>query len=95
MRVVINGIEQQVNLAGLQKIGRGGEGDVYLLIFGGKKYALKLYFRPSEEKHLKIKTMIQNCPHDAIANINGIEFTDKSDTKTYMSRNEYIKKFSK
>ena len=74
MRVVINGIEQQVNLAGLQKIGRGGEGDVYLLIFGGKKYALKLYFRPSEEKHLKIKTMIQNCPHDAIANINGIEF---------------------
>jgi predicted Ser/Thr protein kinase len=54
MRVVINQNEFEFHLSGLKRVGKGGEGDIYLLNHQGSSYALKIYFNPSEEKRKKM-----------------------------------------
>jgi len=72
MRVKIGSNEFDFVLSGLRKIGRGGEGDIYLLHHQGKSYALKIYFEPSLEKKNKVLAMIENAPDGAVQAINSL-----------------------
>ena len=74
MRIVIGSEEFDFNLSGLTKIGRGGEGDIYLLHHQGKSYALKVYFLPSNEKKKKVMAMLDNSPEGAVQAINSLTF---------------------
>lgn len=72
MKVTIANTEFDFHLSGLKKIGRGGEGDIYLLNHHGNSYALKIYFQPDLEKKNKIIAMIENAPDGAVQTINAI-----------------------
>jgi serine/threonine protein kinase len=72
MKVKIGNSEFDFVLSGLRKIGRGGEGDIYLLHHQGKSYALKIYFEPSLEKKNKVLAMIENAPDGAVQAINAL-----------------------
>ena len=74
MRIIIDTEEFRFNISGLTKIGRGGEGDIYLLHYQGKSYALKVYFQPSEEKKKKVVAMLDNPPAGAVQAINSLTF---------------------
>ena len=56
---------------------------------------VEAYNEKGEKFSLKAKGLLARIIQHEYDHINGIEFTDKSDNKTYMSRNEYIQKFSK
>ena len=72
MKVKIGSNEFHFVLSGLRKIGRGGEGDIYLLHHQGNSYALKIYFEPNLEKKNKILAMIDNAPDGAVQAINAL-----------------------
>ena len=72
MKAKIGSNEFDFVLSGLRKIGRGGEGDIYLLHHQGKSYALKIYFEPSLEKKNKVLAMIENAPDGAVQSINAL-----------------------
>jgi serine/threonine protein kinase len=72
MKVTIGNSEFDFHLSGLKKIGRGGEGDIYLLNHQGNSYALKIYFQPNPEKKNKVMAMIENAPDGAVQTINAI-----------------------
>lgn len=74
IKVKIQDQEYAVDLSTLKKIGRGGEGEIFLVMLAGQQYALKLYFKPNEEKREKITAMLENSPDDAVVKLNSMSF---------------------
>lgn len=74
IKVSLQGQEFSLDPSGLKKIGRGGEGDIYLVNLAGQNYALKIYFKPTQVKYQKILAMLENTPADAIVKINSSSF---------------------
>jgi serine/threonine protein kinase len=74
LKILINSIESEILDSSLQKIGQGGEGVIYLITLNGQKYAIKKYYKPSENLHQKVKGMLENAPADSVQKINSQTF---------------------
>jgi len=71
---LINSIESEISDSNLQKIGQGGEGLIYLITLNGQKYAVKKYYKPNENLHMKVKAMLDKAPDDSVQKINSQTF---------------------
>src|SRR3989304_7408522 len=95
LRIYINPVitwHSKKESKGYEGCGSVASANLFGIVQRPSEVIVEAYNKKGEKFSHKAKGLLARVIQHEYDHINGIEFTDKSDTKTYMSRNEYIEK---